>query len=532
MLGSCVCCFDFYSSRSTLVLVENLAINKYPANNHLSVALALKTLTIAMTDSNLTLIVGGGFVGLFAALHLRHQKYSHPIVLLDPQSQFVFKPLLYEFLSAEMQPEQIFPSYEELLKGSDITFVRDRATRIDLPQRRVETSGGKSYNYQNLVLAVGSTQGYLDTEGAAANAFAFRTQFDAEKLAQHLRDCLKRASHTTDPIERQQLLTVAVVGAGPSGVEVAATLADLLPRWYATSSDKQGDLRLVLINHSPEILEADINSHLKQTALTALQQRQIPVELLLGVSVKSVTAEGLTYQAKDRQDLQTLATATTIWTAGIATNPLLKDLALPADRRDRRGLPLVTPTLQLADFPEVFAAGDCAVIAEKSLPAIAQVAYQQGAGIAHNLIALAAGRSPTPVQVSLRGTLMKLGIGNGVANLFDRLQIGGNAGNLIRTATYLEMLPTPVHNFKATVDWLKESIFDRYQPPEQSNAPALNTRTGSSSRKSAVTWIGGGLAISAVIISAISIAQKAPQWKQSSPPPQNSTVPAARRSPS
>ena len=109
-----------------------------------------------MTDSNLTLIVGGGFVGLFAALHLRHQNYPDPIVLMDPQSQFVFKPLLYEFLTQEMQQEQVLPSYEELLQGSDIEFVRDKATHIDLSHRRVATAGRQTYNYRNLVLAVGS----------------------------------------------------------------------------------------------------------------------------------------------------------------------------------------------------------------------------------------------------------------------------------------------------------------------------------------------------------------------------------------
>lgn len=161
-------------------------------------------------------------------------------------------------------------------------------------------------------------------------------------------------------------------------------------------------------------------------------------------------------------------TQTTIWTAGTAVNPLIQSLKsqIPTDHLDQHGLPLVTPTLQLLAFPEVFAAGDCADVQHQQLPALAQVAYQQGASIAHNLIALAKGASPSPAHVSLRGTLMKLGLGNGVANLFDKIQVTGKPGDLIRNATYLEMLPTPLHDFKATTEWLKEETFHRYYRPK------------------------------------------------------------------
>jgi NADH dehydrogenase len=116
--------------------------------------------------------------------------------------------------------------------------------------------------------------------------------------------------------------------------------------------------------------------------------------------------------------------------------------------------------MQLPEFPEVFVGGDCAAL-EQPLPATAQVAYQQGAMIAHNLSAIAQGRPPKPVKVALRGTLMKLGLGEGVANLFDRIPITGHAGHLIRQGTYLELLPVYVHNFKATVGWLTDELFHR-----------------------------------------------------------------------
>ncbi len=170
------------------------------------------------------------------------------------------------------------------------------------------------------------------------------------------------------------------------------------------------------------------------------------------------------YQSKEQKGQ--ISTHTTIWTAGTENNPLVKALPIPAEHQDKHGLPLVNPTLQLPDFPDVFAAGDCAITQDNSLPPLAQVAYQQGAGIADNLIALSQGQELHPVKANLRGTLMKLGLGNGVANMFNKLEINGKTGDLIRNATYLEMLPTPVHNFKPTTEWLTDEIFHRYHQPE------------------------------------------------------------------
>lgn len=441
-----------------------------------------------------TIIVGGGFVGLFTALHLSHHHYQEPIILIDPQERFVFKPLLYEYLTGEMEDEQVLPRYEELLQGSQVTFVQDRVSAIDLEQRRVELASGLHYNYRYLVLGVGSSQGYFATEGAKDNSFPFRTQEDAVKLEQHLRANLQQACQTEELEVRRSLLTVAVVGAGPSGVEMAATLADLLPSWYAKLGGNLKELRVVLINHGEEILSGDINVQLQETALEALKHRTIPVELLLGVKVKQVTPNSLEYQDKSPSG-QTIPTKTTIWTAGTETNSLIKNLPLAQPDRDKHGLPLVTSTLQLLAFPEVFAAGDCAIVQEHSLPPVAQVAYQQGAGIAKNLIALSQGKAPDSVAVNLRGTLLKLGIGNGVANLFNRLQINGKTGDLIRNGAYLELLPTPVHNFKATTEWLTDEVFHRYHQPKS----VTQTKSTSGITK----WVGGSVLAIALIAGSV-----------------------------
>ncbi len=420
-----------------------------------------------MDASHPAIIVGAGFTGLFTALHLRHQHDLRSILLIDPQERFVFKPMLYELLTGELSEDTVCPTYQVLLQSYDIQFVQDSVTKIDLSQQHLTLASGSGYTYEHLVLAVGSIQGYLGTEGAREHAFAFRTRENAIALKRHAWECLQRASQTKDEAQRRSLLTFAIVGAGPTGVEMAATLADLLPSWYVKFGGNAREIRIVLINHGKTILAEDVNEGLKEQALHALRTRVVPVELILGVGVKAVDVDHLEYQPASSPEIKKLLTQTTIWTAGTAVNPLIQSLAsqITESRLDKHGLPLVTPTLQLLDFPTVFAAGDCADVQSQHQPALAQVAYQQGASIAHNLIALAKGASPRPAQVSLRGTLMKLGMGNGVANLFGKVQITGKPADLIRSVTYLELLPTPLHDFKSTTDWLKEETFHRYHRP-------------------------------------------------------------------
>lgn len=116
----------------------------------------------------------------------------------------------------------------------------------------------------------------------------------------------------------------------------------------------------------------------------------------------------------------------------------------------------------MLDFSEVFAGGDCVSVQDNSLPPTAQVAYQQGAIIARNLTAIAFEETPTANQINIRGTLLKLGINNAAANLFNMIEVTGEAANLIRQGTYLTLLPTPIHDFKAATEWLDEEIFHHH----------------------------------------------------------------------
>ncbi|MCW5315968.1 FAD-dependent oxidoreductase [Nostoc sp. KVJ3] len=410
-----------------------------------------------------TVIIGGGFTGLFTALHLAHEHYPRSVILIDKEERFCFKPLLYEYFDGEMDDFQVVPLFSELLKNSGVIFVQDTVESIDLHQKAIKLSSGNSYNYSNLVLALGSITGYHQVEGAKEYAFPFWTQADAIALERHLRDCLQKAAQTEDLEQRRQLLTVVVVGGGASGVEMAATLADFLPHWYSALKGNSSEIRVVLLNHGEKILDGDINDPLREIAEKELQKRTIPVEIIRGAEATTIHPNAIEYKSND--EVKTLPTSTTIWTAGTSTHPLIKDLPIPQEHRDRRDRPLVTPTLQLLDFPEVFVGGDCAAVQDNSLPPTAQAAYQQGANIARNLKAIALGEELKPVKVNIRGTLLKLGINDAAANLFNVFEVAGETAHLIRQGTYLTLLPTAIHDFKATTEWVDEEIFHHHLDP-------------------------------------------------------------------
>ncbi|MDZ8187982.1 MAG: NAD(P)/FAD-dependent oxidoreductase [Nostoc sp. ChiSLP02] len=408
--------------------------------------------------SHPTVILGGGFAGLFTAVHLSHQNYSHPIILIEQRDRFSFKPLLYELLSAELNSTQVYPRYKDLLAGSGVTFVQDTVKSIDSYQRRVTLASGKVFDYGNLVLALGSKTTYFNTPGAAEYAMPFTSGEEAIALRKHLRHRLYQAIQTQDSERRRLLLTVAIIGAGPAGIELACTLADLLPIWYDELGGDADEIRVVLVNRSREILKGDVNSHLKCTVQRALKRRVVPVDFLFDAAVTKIHADGVEYRQQEQTQL--LPAGTIAWTAGTAPNPLVMDLPAP----NNRGRLVVTPTLQLPHFPEIFAAGDCAADSDNPQPTTAQVAYQQGKAIARNLKLLEEGKPAIPVQIQMRGTLMKLGLNEGVANLFNKVQIKGQAGHLIREATYLQLLPNSAHNLKVTTEWLTEELFRRDRP--------------------------------------------------------------------
>ncbi|MGD1853643.1 MAG: NAD(P)/FAD-dependent oxidoreductase [Leptolyngbyaceae cyanobacterium] len=427
-----------------------------------------------MTSSKApTIIIGAGFSGLFTALHLNNQGYPHPIILIEKSDRFCFKPLLYDYMSGEMQSYQITPLYIELLHDRDISFIKGTVISIDLETSRVCLEDGRTQEYGNLVVAAGSVPAFF-AEGAAEHAFTFHSKADVDALKHHIMTQCRKAAQEPSPEVRRSLLTVAIVGGGPVGVELALTLGDVLPQWYesavsvaanetASSLTRElREIRIVLLNRS-DILNGDVNKSLRDTAMAAMASRTVSPELMLGASVRAVRSNSVEFTRNSSSEC--LTAGTIVWTAGTSVHPLVRALPVPKHERSKRGHLLVKPTLQLLSYPNVFAAGDCAVIEsdEEPLPATAQVAYQQGEAIAQTLMVKAKQKDPLPsYTVGLRGTIMKLGMGTAVANIFDRYEVVGTVGQAIRQVMYLGLMPTPIYNARTILGWIKDDIFEAH----------------------------------------------------------------------
>jgi NADH dehydrogenase len=413
-----------------------------------------------MMPSERTVILGGGFTGLFTALRLNRRRYPHPVVLVDRSERFSFKPLLYELLSGEMDAYQVWPRFEELLRGSRITFIQDSVRTVDLEGRWVELESGLSYAYKNLVIALGGALGGAGPDNR--DAFFLRTGEETLKLRQHLRNCLQQATQLGEPEERKRLLTVAVVGGGPAGIELAATLADWLPASFTRLGGDGREVRVALLQRGMQLLPQDMSLHLRKTAVDALARRTVPVEVILGASVKKVEPDGVHYERDSSAQL--IPAAAVVWTGGGGGGGMampFKLQGLPPQGYNKHGRLLVTPTWQLPNFPEVFAGGDLALDPDHPQPTTAQAAYQEGEGIAYNLEALAFGRQTSVAPVRSLGTMMKLGLGEGAVEIFDRYEVAGRLGLLIRQLRYLGLLPTPIYSFKATAYWLTDLLWPR-----------------------------------------------------------------------
>lgn len=307
-------------------------------------------------SSHPTIILGGGFVGLFTALHLSQQNYSHPIVLIEQRDRFSFKPLLYELISGELHSEQVYPRYKELLSDSHVTFVQGTVKSINLYHQSITIASGEHYSYRNLVLALGSQTACFNTPGADEYTFPLTNGAEAIALRKHLRNRLHQALQTETVAERRHLLTVAIVGAGPAGIELACTLADLLPIWYDELGGGSNEIRIVLVNRSRDIFKGGINSQLRCTVQRSLKHRQ--VDLLFDAAVTEIRSDSIQYQQQEQS--RTLQAGTIVWTTGTTPNPLLMELPIATEHRDRCGRLVVKSTLQLPEFPDVFAGGDCA----------------------------------------------------------------------------------------------------------------------------------------------------------------------------
>ncbi|MEM8613209.1 MAG: FAD-dependent oxidoreductase [Cyanobacteria bacterium P01_H01_bin.105] len=360
-------------------------------------------------------IVGGGFGGLYTALYL--QKYRHlkdsSIILIEPRECFLFTPLLYEVLTEELLLWEVAPSYKQLLAGTTIQWQQDWAKHIDLERQRVTLRRGDSFAYDYLVVATGAKTRQLPIPGIDRYALTFRSLEDVIEVKARL-DQLAQASHS---------VAVTVIGAGASGVELAAKVADRL--------GAKGQVRLV--DRGNQILKP-FPKGLQRQAVHALKQRNVDLHLQAQINQVGPHTVWL--------DNVELPSHLTLWATG--TEPI-SWLGSPVATNDR-GQVRVRSTLQLEDYFNVFVVGDVAV-QPKPIPNTAQAAYQASASVASSLAKITRQRQPKPFRYLHLGDMLALGKGTGGVWSFG-ISLGGKLGGIIRRAVYIHRLPTSRHRFK------------------------------------------------------------------------------------
>lgn len=396
------------------------------------------------------LIVGGGFGGLFTALELAH---AGDVTLVSNESHFTFTPMLYEYLSGEVEAWHIAPDYRELL-NDNVDFIRGDVQEIDFEAKDASITGFKQrVVFDILVLAVGGVSNYWGIEGAAEHSMPFRKVPHADALRKRMIDTLDRIPPNLSPDDTQRALTFAVVGGGASGVELSTKVADLL-RDAIEKRGLQGKPRVMVIEMGDRLvptMEDEIREFVDHAVVTS------KVEVLTKTRVLSVQADGLTYERNG--ETTSTKTAATVWTAGVRVSPLIESLDLA---KNRHNLLLVRPTLQSKQHDNVFALGDVAFFEDvtESLAGTAQLAFQQASLVGDNVKALLSGRPLKTKHFEELGEAVSLGT-HRAAVLAGGRAFGGALARQARFALYTSRLPTWHHRLKVGASWFFEGTTPR-----------------------------------------------------------------------
>jgi NADH dehydrogenase len=400
------------------------------------------------------LILGGGFGGLFTALGLSG---SGDVTLVSDEDHFLFKPMLYEYLSGEVEAWHIAPDHKELL-DERVRFVRAGVTNVDLDARAVTAQGlAAPLSYDVLVLGLGGVTNYAGVKGAEAFSLPFRRLVDADRLRRRMTEALDHVPPKTAPQDTRQALTFAVVGGGASGVELATKMADLL-RDAVKRRDLQGEPRVVIIEMADRLVPG-MGDEIRAFVEKALVESRVETHTetrVVRVGERAITTEHNGVQSQ-------LETAAVVWVAGVRVNPVVDKLAV---EKDRRGLIVVEPTLQVRQHENVFALGDITYYKDvvPTLAGTAQLAFQEAGLAARNVRAFLAGEKLQTKHFEELGEALSLGTEHG-AVLVGGKAFGGPLARQARFALYTQRLPTWHHRLRVGASWFFEGTAPRPLQP-------------------------------------------------------------------
>jgi NADH:ubiquinone reductase (H+-translocating) len=418
-------------------------------------------------------ILGGGFGGVYAAIQLERllaRDSAVEICLVSRDNFFLFTPMLHEVAASDLEITNIVNPLRKMLRKVQV-LVGD-VDEIDLPNKRILISHGYrnqsvQIGYDHLVIALGSITNFYDIPGLADLAVSMKSLRDAIQLRAQIIRYLEEAN--SNPADRQSLLTFIVAGGGFAGVETVAALNDFVREALPFYPNLSEDMLRVMLVHSGSVILPELGESLGRYAQKVLARRG--VRILLNTRVKSVTANKilLAYRVP-------IPCSTLVWTAGTVPSPLISPLPCAKER----GRIVVNQFLQVADWPDVWAVGDCAFVPDiknpgKAHPPTAQHAIREGKVVAQNIAAALLGRPLKLFSFKTIGLLASIGRRTGVARIFGFNFSGFFAWWMWRTI-YLSKLPGLDKKVRVAFDWTLDLLFPKdvcavYDPPHHRDFP-------------------------------------------------------------
>ena len=380
-------------------------------------------------------IVGGGFGGVYTAKNICEyfNEKEIEVTIINKSNYFLFTPLLHEVATGGLTPDSITEPIHEIFRGTPVNIVEDTMLEVNYENKSVKTILN-TYNYDYLVLSTGAETNYFGTPGAKENTFALKTLSDAISLRNHIIETCEKSIQTNN----KELLTTAIVGAGPTGVELAAELQEYMQHtictYYKNSNFKKEDIKVKLITATPDVI-SQFPIKMREVAIKELNKKGI--EVLVNKIVTKVEPNTLTFK-----DESVLKAHTIVWVAGVTAG---KD-----------GRIEILPSLQTNTHPEVFAIGDTA----GKHPMLAQVAVQQAETVAFNITALI---DKTPLQnfvFKQKGLLISLGQWYAIGNFFG-FTVRGRLMWLIWRAVYLFNFLSLRKKLEILVEWTINLFYPR-----------------------------------------------------------------------
>lgn len=415
-------------------------------------------------------IVGGGFAGLYAALHLDRRLGYHrdlELTVIDRRNYFLFPPLLPSVAAGAIETRQVTYPFRRIFEAANIRFKKEHVERIDLAGRTIHarvdvdddpvTGQARVVRcetpYDILVLAPGSDTNTFGTPGVAEHAFFMRELGDAIAVRNHIIDNFERAARDGDPERRREQLTFVVVGAGPTGVELAAEVRDLIDH--------------ILLNRYPELDPTEVTVVMVQSGAQILpgwhpaivdsagaRLRALRVDLRLGRRVVGVTPFCVTLDDGAR-----IATRTCVWCAGVKPSPLLSACDLP---RHKSGRVEIADDLRVVGRDDMFVLGDAAYLLHRGapLPPLGQVAFQQGQHAAATIERIVRRQPTRPFRYFNFGALVSVGDKFAAVDLLG-VRLSGFFAWWIWRTLYLAKLVGFGNKVRVVLDWTLDLIIER-----------------------------------------------------------------------